>query len=475
MTTLNGTPGEVAVEDRHLTHNRLCNAAGEGLWGMLSGLITTATVLPALLLQLKASDFEKGVLTSFELVGFLLPGLLGVYMLADLKRYKQYLVWYHIYICCPLLVAIGLLVQFSPGLPGGLVRWGVLVGFGLFSASVGFIAPTWFHWLAALFPIKSRGESLSYAVVFSALSSAGATFLASEVLEGKYIPYLRDNPLPYPLNFGLLFYGAAALGVISMVCFILVREPGPIPPSGVQKDWRDIFGKIRMSLTEPNFRRFLIGRIAEYIAITFFGFFGYYFMSAEGGGLSEGEVTLYGGVMPIMTAVFGLIAGRIGDRFGHKLGKVIGMFWMVAAFGLILAVPTGWGPFGMACWAMAIFALRGMFFGSMFSGFNFIFESCPHGSLAVHMTACNVVVSVFAAATGLLAGGWIEQFGHRPVYWAGLAISIFSMLWLMIMVKDPRQIQAERQAAAGDAGIRGAEIQGAESPIDPSQEPTKPK
>ncbi|MGH7145746.1 MAG: MFS transporter [Planctomycetota bacterium] len=444
-------PREAAVAAsvaRNLNHNRICNALGEGLWGMLSGFITSATVMPALLVKLHASDLEKGVLTAVELLGLLLPGLLGVYLLAEIKRYKRDLVLFHLITCFPLLAGTGLLIQFSGALPSWLVRAGVLAGFGLFSGTIGFIAPTWFHWLAALFPVKHRGQSLSYAVMLSALSSAAATFLASEAIGGRYIGWLRDHPLPYPLNFSLLFYAAAALVFLSMVCFVFVREPPAIPASGVRRDWRDIFAKFRWSLSEPNFRRFLIGRVAEYAAISCLGFFGYYFMLPEGGNLSEGAVTLYGAVMPVMTALFGLAAGRIGDRHGHKLGKALGTLWMVLAFALILFVPftqltSGWVIF----WVLTIFALRGMFFGSMYSGFNFIFESCPHDSLTVHVTASNVVVGLFAGAAGVAAGQALDWVGHRPIYWAGLAASLFALIWLVAMVKDPRDAAAAASAS----------------------------
>ncbi|HTL52470.1 MAG TPA: MFS transporter [Planctomycetota bacterium] len=441
MTTDQAAATEFAFEEINLSHNRACNAIGEGLWGMLAGFTTTATVLPALLVKLHASDLEKGTLGGAELVGFMLPGLLGVYMLADLKQYKRPLVFYHLYICCPILALLGVVVQFAETLPNGLVRAAVVGGVTLFDVSIGFIAPTWFHWLAALFPIKHRGTSLSFAAGLSSISSAAAAFVASELIEGKYIGVLREHPLAYPLNFAVLFYAAAALGCISMISFWLVREPAVIPPSGVRKDWGDIRRKIGQSLADRNFRFFLIGRIAEYVAFTFLGFFTYYFLTPEGGNLTDGEVTLYGAIMPITAAIFALVLGQLGDRFGHKLGKVMGLGWMVMAFGLILFVnPATLSPSSTALWVLVTFALRGFFLGSMFSGFNFIFESCPHDSLAVHFTASSLVVSPFVMVAGLLAGEIIDRAGHLPLYWLGLATASFSLLWYVFAVRDPRTL-----------------------------------
>jgi MFS family permease len=136
--------------------------------------------------------------------------------------------------------------------------------------------------------------------------------------------------------------------------------------------------------------------------------------------------------------------GRLGDRMGHKVGIVLGAFGQVAAIAVAF---LGRGP--LACGTA--FALCGVAWAaSWVSHLNMLFETCPHDSRAAHITLSNMVLGPVLALVPMGTGWLVEAVGLRVGIGLTLVPTLLGVLWLALVVREPRHVELDRRPEPDD-------------------------
>lgn len=218
-----------------------------------------------------------------------------------------------------------------------------------------------------------------------------------------------------------------------MAFFMPIREPASAGHSPALSHG-DVFRRFALSLKDRNFRSYLISRLLIPAGSGPIAFFAVRYKSAGGGGLSEEMVIALGAALTAGQAVAGFAMGHLGDRMGHKAGAVLGAGAQVAALAVVMLVP---GPWSCA----AAFTLVGAGFASAWvSHQNFLFETCPHDCRMAHITISNLVLAPFTVIIPVVTGQLIAGHGMVSVLGFCLIPSIMGLVWLVVMVRDPRTV-----------------------------------
>ena len=137
--------------------------------------------------------------------------------------------------------------------------------------------------------------------------------------------------------------------------------------------------------------------------------------------------------MPLGMAVGNLVLGRMGDRWGHRIGILAGTGVQVAALGVLLAVPGVAGCIG-SYWLAGLGTP-----GVWTSHTNLVLETCPHDLRVAHISAASLVVGVFAVFLPVLAGQAATRWGLTALFAASAVVSVFAFAWIAGFVRDPRR------------------------------------
>jgi len=286
--------------------------------------------------------------------------------------------------------------------------------------------PVWVDWVAWLFPKAGRGRAFGWSNSAAAASAVVAAAVAGVI----------TALLGFPAGYAVLFFVGTAFYAFSMLTFIPVREPlDALPPPRLAT--REILARFWHSLSEKNFRHYLVSRVLLTAWTGPVAFLAVYYRSAQGGGLTEDTLISLGAAVAFAQMVAGLLFGRIGDRIGHKLGAVLGAIAQVAALVVVMFFKGEWAC-GLA------FILVGVGYASGWvSHQNLTFELCPYDSRMIHITVCALAMAPFTALAPILAGPVIEHVGMaRAALWF-LVPTVLGLLWLLLFVREPRSLQAD--------------------------------
>ena len=404
--------------------NMTLNAAGESLWGLLSGMIASSTVLVVLLRRYGASSVMIGAITAVEIGSTLMPQILGNYLFASKATRQRRLILWHLVAILPFLLVISAISLNASRLPAAAVRWSILGAYACYMLGIGVALAAWFDWISSVFPQVVRGRAMGLAFGASAILNFSGGLLA-----GRLLTFQDRLPV-----FSMLYLFAAVAGSASILTFGRLDDPGrgtgertPAPRL------KELFGRFAHSLSSVNFRRFLVGRIMATAGFCIVPFLAVYYTAAEGGGLDAAQVVSFGAGMPAGAALASLAFGWIGDRRGHRFGMVAGAAMQVVVVILLLSTS---GPLSAA----AVYFTVGLCNGAgAVSHFNMIFETCPHDHRLSHITIASLVLSL-GVIFPLLAGFVVQELGLRTVLRAALVLSGGAFLWYLTMVREPRHM-----------------------------------
>jgi len=409
--------------------------AGESLWGLQSYAVGSVTFLTVLLTGYGASNTELGIQSALETTTGLAP-MIGVYLLHSRRRQKRHLMLWHLLVAIPFLVAAGIINLKALDLPVVVRRWGLITCWTAHMWAVFAVITVWTDWASHLFPAGIRGRVFGLALGGMCLAGMAGTFS---------VGWLRGE---FPDNtdvFSYVYFAAAALVAMAICTYSLwirdetahLAEEHPAPPK-----LTDIFRRFGQSLAEPNFRRFLVGRVLAGAGLCAVVLVTKYYKSPAGGELSDSSVLIYAMALPLGQAVASFVLGRLGDRRGHRLGVVLGTTVQVATVAVLL---LSRGP--ASC--MLAYAGMGIVFGGTWvSHINVVIESCPHEHRVAHITVSSIVLAAPAAVVAV-AYGWIaDMFGFDVLFTIWLVFSAASLMWLIFRVKDPRTLDVYGPAPA---------------------------
>jgi MFS family permease len=410
-----------AVERRNA---RKC-VVGEGLFGTGIGFLSSVSVLPLLLESLGASEIQIGLLGSIFWAGWIVLQPLGLFLLGQKRRTKRFLVPWSMTCAVPAYAAIGFIIYFLAPTRPGLVCWLLLAILAARVLGAGMALPFWLEWQATVFRRGIRGRVIGLMAAFASLGGTLSAFAAAMVVEA----------LDLPGNYSLLAVVSILFFAVSLTFFATVREPPEMltPYSALRR--RDFLRRFAHSLSEKNFRNYLIGRLLMTSGAGGAAFFAVYFKSSEGGGLSAATVIRLGALLGIAHFLISYPLGRLGDRGGHKVGVVVGACAQVAAISMAF-----FGRGAVACGAT--FALVGVAWSAAWvSHMNMLFETCPHDSRIAHITLSNMVLGPVLWLVPVVTGWAITHVGMRTGIGLTLIPTLLGVAWLAIVVREPRDIE----------------------------------
>jgi hypothetical protein len=432
--TLNVEHGTLNAVDRRLEARNvvLCTAAHVG-FGYGMGLVDALTVMPLLLSSLGAGQVLIGMAWGTASAGWFLLQAPGMFLLGGRPRMKRFLIRWSFFTVIPTYLAIAAAVYLLAAGRPALCMALVLVLIAVRWLGEGASYPFWDDWLARLFSTRMRGMAFGLIAAAMGIGGALAALTAGQVR-------LR---VAYPLNYALLFVGAAGFFGVMLAGLYRVHEPAP-PQGQGGLTGRDLASRFWLSLAEPNYRNYLIGRIL----LTFGGgvaaFYAVHFRSPEGGGLADGVIITLGICLAIPQAIGSYALGRLGDRTGHKASVVIG------AGAQVLSLLVACLGHGLAA-AIAAFVLLGVALSASWaSHLNMLFETCPHDSRVAHLTVSNVVLSPFLVLVPVVTGWLMRMMGVQPVIGLALIPAALGAAWMLLVVREPRTLALTRNC--DDAG-----------------------
>jgi MFS family permease len=407
--------------------NATLNATGEAFFGFKASLIASATVLTVLLREYGGSPRLVGAVWSIESAGALLPQLLGLYVFQSYRRRKRHLILWHMGVMIPALAVMGGLTWMAPHLDPAIYRWSMLAVHAYYWLTVGVVNAAWTDFLAALFPAEIRGTAMGVAMFASSLAGAVGGLVAGYLI----------RTIAAPQAYALLYTAAWSIGTLSMCLWIPVDDrtlrdriepPSPSIPA--------LAGHFAHSLSDGNFRAFVIARILATLGFCIVPFIALRYMSPEGGGLTRSTIVSSGAAMTLGFSLGSLILGPLGDRHGHRLGILLGIGLQVVALLVLLLVP---GPVG----CILTYGCAGVCNAcGTVSHYNMIFETCPHEHRMAHISVGNLLVGAPLACAAVLAGLVAEMTSLATVFRICLALSASAFVWCLLRVKEPRTLGA---------------------------------
>jgi Na+/melibiose symporter-like transporter len=241
--------------------------------------------------------------------------------------------------------------------------------------------------------------------------------------------------LPFPLNFQIILFGAAALGVTASYIFSTI-EFDQSPPK--QQAAHAFSTRVKVFLSEvgsqKSFRSYVVSSLIWSFGVNLASsFFVVYYVGDLGGPQSYWAVI--SGVNLATQVLVQRYWGRLADRFGQR--NV-----MLASGALAAVLPLLWALTRNSWFPFVIYALNGVAWGGYnLAAFNLILEITPDHNRTVYVAGYNTLMGI-ATAIGPLVGGFAaEAFGLRPVF---LSSTLFRALGLYVFyrsVQDTSQKQ----------------------------------
>ena len=404
--------------------------AGESIWCFQMYMVWPATVLTMLLTSYGANKPMIGAISAIGDGAIIVTQVIGVYLFHSRRKRKSQLLAYHFAVILPLMLLMG--VAAWPGLPvAGLARcWLLLSCFAIMVLSVGVIMPVWSDWIAHLFRREIRGRVMGVSQCAGALVGACGPPVAGFVMDRC------KDPTVYAWLYALAF----GIGAVSITMFLFIRDAGAAEaPKTVPPTPREMLDRFRHSLRDANFRSFLIGRMLTTAGFCIAPFVVLFYQSAAGGLLSDQTILSCSTSLVLATAVAVLLLGLLDDRYGHRIGMIVGAVAQVLALGIMLAA----GGLG-SC--LVAYACIGVCNGVLAVSFtNILFETCPHDNRMAHLTLGSLALAPPAIFAPLLAGQVAQHFGLGALFAICLTLSVAALLWFIFRTREPRDLEIAEQ------------------------------
>jgi len=411
--------------------NATLHVAGETVWGFQWEGLAAWTVLTLLLRAHGATKLQVGLVQAIESAAFLLQ-FAGLYLFHSRRHRKRRLMVWYVFVTLPAFALIGVANHSSLGVTASQRCWLLLGAFGLHMALTAVGVAAWNDWLAHLFDRSIRGRVLgiSWGMLYAA--GAGGALLVGWIISRTVEP--SADPNRYDV-YTYLYFGGTAVGFVAMGLLASIDDRAaaeivdPPPPS-----LADILRRFGHSLSEPNYRRFLIGRILATLGFGIATLTTAYYRSEAGGGIAAGTLVALGAAITLGKAVGLVSLGALGDRKGHRLGIVLGSAGQVATV-VILLTTRGW----LSC-LLAYAGLGLATAASYVCHVNMVLETCPHDCRLSHITVSTMVLALPLGLSPVLSALVAEAWGYPMLFAVCLAVNVAALLWFIFAVKEPRTL-----------------------------------
>ena len=404
---------------RNLRRNFLVLTLDMGFFALAWTFASTATILPAFVERLGASNVLIGAIPSAMVLGYSLPPLFAANYTERLPRKLPFVLAYTAWERFPFLVlAAGAywLAPRSAVLTIGLILLCLLVasGFG------GVLTPAWMDFIGTAIPPRWRGRLMASGSVFgSGLGLGGAA------LTGYFLRHY-----PFPTSYAVSFLTGFVLVVLSWGALALAKEPesrSSKPHVGMLSYLRSLPDVLRR---DRDFAWYLGTRALAAFSGMGNAFYTVYALRTLGA--HEDVVASFTFVLMGSQAVANVAMGALADRVGHKPVLVLG--YAASAVGNLLAV-TASGPERMyvvfACMALGFAAYN-------VSNLNIAVEFAPPEARPTYIGLSSTLIAPLSVAASLIGGAVADGAGYRVVFVGATIAAVLSGTLLATRVRDPR-------------------------------------
>ncbi len=385
---------------------------------LAGSFVFISTILPLYVSYLTESRVLIGLIPAIYIVASHVPQLLMAARAESLERKKPWIVKVSVFERVPWLI-LGLGILLWPTAPGWF-SYAFLVAMLLFSqGAVGVASPAWRAMLANIIHPDRKGLMFGLGSAFGGLMGAAGALLARHILE----------TVDFPLSFGLCFVLAFAGQAISWSFLTLNREPprrADRPRIRLGAYLKELPAVLR---GDPNFARFLVSQmlvIFGTLGVTFYIVYG-----RETFAVSDAFAASLTMAALISQALGTPLLGWWGDRFGHR-SAIEAAALLGAAAGLVMVLAPGAG------WMYAAFALLTISdAGIKVARPSLTMDLGAGGRVPTYVALTTAVLAVPSLAAPIAAGWLIDLVDFRPVFIAGVVLSLLG--WLLLRtIADPR-------------------------------------
>ncbi len=429
------------VAHPHLRRNFALGVLNGAMFVFAEALMSIDTVLTWFVQQLGGSNFLIGLVGPMRDAGWFLPQLFishhlqreplkqPMYRRAAVVRSIAWVVW---------TVATFILAYNYPALL--LVFF---VAYAVNSLASGFAGLPFMEIVAKTIPARQRGSYFGARLFTGSLLGLIASVAVGVMLS-------EQNPLPFPLNVGMLFVVATLAALIGLTAFALVKEP-----PGEVRDDDDTFTShmqraARLPQHNKNLRYLLIARVAillSYVAAPFYSLYSIDVLHAPASILG-----VYVGVRTITSLLVNPLWSRLSNRRGNKLVMqlatacgVVMISW--ALFAPLLAPHLTTSTEVVANLFIPLFGLIGIYeTGVNIGAVNLTLEVAPANDRAIYIGFTNTILGVAYLSTAV-SGLLVDLIGYQGVFALGLGLLLIAS-WALAQLREPRLIEYARERSS---------------------------
>jgi Major Facilitator Superfamily. len=385
-------------------------------------LISTQTIMPALIKRLGGGDVLIGTWPVVIYLAYFLPQLISANN-SGAAQYRK-----------PFVIKLGFIQRLHILLLACVIAlWGesaptlaLIFLFLLFISNQmtsGSVSPVWMDFLAKTTSPESRGKLVGWR----------ATLGAALGLVNGFILTLFLTMISFPYNYASVIGLAFLYQISSLVAQQKIVED---QPSAVSAPVRlsELFARMRFIVAGNRpFRRFLIASVLLTGSFSSVAFFTVAAMKRID--LSESAVGIFTVVTIIGQILSGVVLGWVADTKGTKKALLIcGISLLLSIVAAIFAQSVIWFYF--------VFIFMGINVGAeMYMRYNFAVECAPEGDRPMYIGIMNA----WFAPVYLLSpfAGWLSAvYGYNFVFWLSLVIGSAGII---LLAKIP-DLRAEKLA-----------------------------
>jgi len=381
---------------------------------MSFGSITT--LLPLLAKRLGATNVEIGLIPAIAYLGWSVPALWGAKVSERLEHQLSFIIKFTLLERLPYLGMA--LVSFYLALRSPLLAlYLVFLFLATSTFAMGFIGPVWVEMIGKVIHRGRWGLYFACGNGIGALMSVWGSRIAENLLR-RY---------PFAQNFGYCFLLASGAMVISYFFLALTREEREKKASPRENAGNSL---LHLLGEDSNFSHFLVVRVFMALGVMGGAFYTVYLLSRLG--VPDALVARYNAVLLVSQALSNFCWGPLGDKKGHKIVLLIGAVAMVVSNLFALFSRTG----------------RGFFLAFSFLGFNYsalsvggmaiLLDFAPREKRSLYLGWGNFFAGFPAFFSPLIGGKIADFWGYETVFWVALGVNVVGLLWLLLMVREPR-------------------------------------
>lgn len=400
--------------------NFVLNFIEGAIYSASGSLISSQTVLPALVSRLGGGNIAVGSVGVIGWVGLFLPQMFAARHVETHPWKKPWAIKYGLAQRIVILL-IGLCLMAFGATHPLTTLWLLLMLFLLNQILTGITTPGWFEMFAKMISARKRGRLVGIRSSLGGIAALGCGVLLTWMLAS----------FSFPLGYALAFFAAFLLQIISLVIqsALVEEEPSPV---GERKPFFAHLQQLPRVLRENiYFRNFIIATIIQIIATMPVGFYTvsalHQFQADES---VVGKFTL--AIVGVQVAT-SLAIGFLADKYGNKLSLVIAASALLCANITALLAPT-------LLWFTLAYVFLGINLGTeLLARYNISIEYGPLQQRATYIGLMNTLIAPFYFV-GIVGGLISNAFGYTAVFWLGVIASSLGVLLMIFKVKEPRTL-----------------------------------